>query len=215
LEGIARTLKPDFSFVDAAKPALQKWVMNQPSQAAGILRALYRHKATFLDEPKRLSITEFSNGKASNGKGDKRAEQRPSRIIETEPKKISLNNGSVANNGTSKTEATRATNGKGHVTPKMMISSVSESADPAKIYNRIEELELELKKRSERTNQSALFVVIQLVLNVFYWLANFVAKVHFDTNMFLIGNALMGAIILWQLVAKPGSLIKRSNRPGE
>jgi len=221
LEGIARTLKPDFSFVDAAKPALQKWVMNQPSQAAGILKALYRHKINFLEEPKRLAVTDRS----SNGNGNKRAEQRnppripstvPPTIIETEPKKIApLNNGSVANNGASKTDATGSANGRGNHAPKMMISSVSESANPAKIYNRIEELELELKKRSERSNQSALFVVIQLVLNVFYWLANFVAKVHFDTNMFLIGNALIGAIILWQLVAKPGSLIKRSNRPGE
>jgi predicted unusual protein kinase regulating ubiquinone biosynthesis (AarF/ABC1/UbiB family) len=212
LEGIARTLKPDFSFIDAAKPALQKWVMNQPSQAAGILKAIYRHKVNLLDEPKRLAITDRS----SNGKGDKRAEPLvPPRIIETQPRKPAIQNGAVANNGATKADSTPSTNGKGNHAPKMMISSVSESANPAKIYNRIEELELELKKRSERSNQSALFVVIQLVLNVFYWLANIVAKVHFDTNMFLIGNALMGAIILWQLVAKPGSLIKRSNRPGE
>lgn len=40
LEGIARTLHPNFSFVEAAKPSLKKWVLNKPEQAAQVLKLL-------------------------------------------------------------------------------------------------------------------------------------------------------------------------------
>lgn len=40
LEGIARTLVPNFSFVEAAKPSLKKWVLNCPGQAATLIKAI-------------------------------------------------------------------------------------------------------------------------------------------------------------------------------
>ncbi|MBZ0185276.1 MAG: AarF/ABC1/UbiB kinase family protein, partial [Candidatus Obscuribacterales bacterium] len=40
LEGIARTLHPNFSFVEAAKPSLKKWILNRPDQAAQVLKLM-------------------------------------------------------------------------------------------------------------------------------------------------------------------------------
>ncbi len=40
LEGIARTLQPNFSFVEAAKPSLKKWVLSCPGQAATLIKAI-------------------------------------------------------------------------------------------------------------------------------------------------------------------------------
>ncbi len=40
LEGVARTLHPNFSFVEAAKPSLRKWILNKPDQAANVLKLM-------------------------------------------------------------------------------------------------------------------------------------------------------------------------------
>lgn len=40
LEGIARTLHPNFSFVEAAKPSLKKWIIERPEQAVQVLKMM-------------------------------------------------------------------------------------------------------------------------------------------------------------------------------
>lgn len=40
LEGVARTLHPNFSFVEAAKPSIRKWILNKPDQAANVLKLM-------------------------------------------------------------------------------------------------------------------------------------------------------------------------------
>ncbi len=40
IEGIARTLHPNFSFVEAAKPSLKRWITEQPEQAARVLKLM-------------------------------------------------------------------------------------------------------------------------------------------------------------------------------
>jgi predicted unusual protein kinase regulating ubiquinone biosynthesis (AarF/ABC1/UbiB family) len=190
LEGIARILKPDFSFVDAARPTLQKWVVNQPSQVAGILRALYRRKTTSKEViPK--DIAHESEQKSFNG----------NRVVEVP--------------GLEKHPAEG--NGKSHLNPtNLRAISSKQDEDIAKINARIEQLEGQLRNSSQRINQTSVLVMIQLLVNVlFIGQSNVAVKSGFDTSYFLIGNLVMGAIILWQLVAKPGSLLKRSNSPGE
>jgi predicted unusual protein kinase regulating ubiquinone biosynthesis (AarF/ABC1/UbiB family) len=46
LEGVARTLHPNFSFVEAAKPSLRKWILNKPDQAANVLKLMGGEYAT-------------------------------------------------------------------------------------------------------------------------------------------------------------------------
>jgi len=184
LEGIARTLKPDFSFVEAARPTLQKWVMSQPNQAAGIMRALYK---------RRVSNAEQSGKAAQLPKLLEKAGQRA-----TDKVKVG-----------------------GDAADKVIGVSPRGDDDIAQIKARLGELETELKSRAQRATISAGLVVLQLVMNIFGF--HLIANILFwhnistptnsaETNIFVIGNALIGALILWQLVAKPGSLLKRWNR---
>ncbi|MDZ4835824.1 MAG: AarF/ABC1/UbiB kinase family protein [Candidatus Melainabacteria bacterium] len=48
LEGVARTLHPNFSFVEAAKPSLRKWILTKPDQAADVLKLMGNEYANSL-----------------------------------------------------------------------------------------------------------------------------------------------------------------------
>jgi len=189
LEGIARTLKPDFSFVEAARPTLQKWVMSQPNQAAGIMRALYKRK---------VSSAEQSGKAAQLPKLLDKAGQR----VADKVKMAAGGNAEVAGNN-------------------VFAVSPRGEEDIAQIKARLTELETELKSRTRKATYAIVLVALQLVMNIFGF--HLIANVLFwhnistppnsaESNIFVIGNALIGALILWQLVAKPGSLLKRWNR---
>jgi len=192
LEGIARTLKPDFSFVEAARPTLQKWVLSQPSQAAGIMRALYKRK---------VSSAEQAGKAAQLPKLLEKAGQRAT-------DKVKL-----------------GADGRSEIVGQNLIAvSPRGDDDIAQIKTRLGELETELKSRSQRAINAITLVILQLVMNIFgfhlianilFWHNSSASKNSADTNIFVIGNALIGALILWQLVAKPGSLLKRWNRQGD
>jgi predicted unusual protein kinase regulating ubiquinone biosynthesis (AarF/ABC1/UbiB family) len=181
LEGIARTLKPDFSFVEAARPTLQKWVTNQPSQAAGIMRALYRRKVTTVDQ----GVQSTKESKATKNAGRPTADK-----------------------------VNTSANGKTELLGDKLLLASPRPEDLDQIKDRLKKLEIELKSRTESATRCMVLVIIQFVINIFLWDHVGSAKNGADTTLFVIGNALMGAIILWQLVAKPGSLLKRSRRPG-
>ena len=63
VEGIARTLHPDFSFVDAAKPSMRKWVMQRPEQAAKVLKLMGGDYAGMI----KAAWQRLVNNKASEG----------------------------------------------------------------------------------------------------------------------------------------------------
>lgn len=181
LEGIARTLKPDFSFVDAAKPSLKRWLASQPSHAAGLLSLLYRKKVT-LGEGRDLPLVSV--------KTLERSRSSPS-----ESKSIALN-------GAQKLEQSL-----------LVGNNMGRSEELSDIGQSPVGLETLLKKQLQRARGIGLLVVVQFLFNLYYWQANLITKSQSDSNYFLIGNGLMGAIILW-LLAKPGSLMTRSkNRP--
>ena len=50
LEGIARTLRPNFSFVEAAKPALKNWVLSRPGTAASLLKVIFNGNLSLSDD---------------------------------------------------------------------------------------------------------------------------------------------------------------------
>jgi predicted unusual protein kinase regulating ubiquinone biosynthesis (AarF/ABC1/UbiB family) len=182
LEGIARTLKPDFSFVDAAKPSLKRWLASQPSQAAGLLSLLYRKKVT-LGEGRDLPLTSV-----------KTLERSASSLSDSK---------SVALNGAQKLEQSL-----------LVGNNMGRNEKPSPIGQSPVGWESLLKSQLPRAIGIGV-VVIQFLFNLCYWQANLTTKIHSDSNLFLIGNGLMGAIILW-LLAKPGSLMTRSkNRPDD
>jgi predicted unusual protein kinase regulating ubiquinone biosynthesis (AarF/ABC1/UbiB family) len=192
LEGIARTLKPDFSFVEAARPTLQKWVLSQPSQAAGIMRALYKRKVSSAEQLMKAS------------QQSKVAEKSGTRVTD----KVKI-----------------AANGRSEIAGENLLAvSPRGDDDIAQIKGRLTELESELKSRVQKANNAIALIVLQLLMNIFgfhllthilFWHNSNASTNSADTNIFVIGNTLIGALILWQLVAKPGSLLKRWNRPGE
>lgn len=145
LEGIARTLEPDFSFVEAAKPSLNRWLFDEKMRKGfnigGIIKAISRAS---------VSSSENSN-------------QQQKIMPETENLAFQV------------TKVTR--------------------------------LESELKTAKQKAKSIATLAISQLLLNLWGWQPYFAAKNHLDGNYFLIGNGLMGAIILWQ-VLKPTRLIK-------
>jgi predicted unusual protein kinase regulating ubiquinone biosynthesis (AarF/ABC1/UbiB family) len=43
LEGIARTLQPNFSFIEAGKPFIQRWLLSKPSALGPLLKVFFRY----------------------------------------------------------------------------------------------------------------------------------------------------------------------------
>jgi predicted unusual protein kinase regulating ubiquinone biosynthesis (AarF/ABC1/UbiB family) len=46
IEGIARTLKPNFSFVEAAKPALRRWLLLSPAGPSILVKLLFNNESS-------------------------------------------------------------------------------------------------------------------------------------------------------------------------
>jgi predicted unusual protein kinase regulating ubiquinone biosynthesis (AarF/ABC1/UbiB family) len=142
LEGIARTLKPDFSFVEAAKPALKRWLFEKQLRPGLPFELLFRR-------PRGISVSSSENSNLTSA-------HRPTMADE-------------------KTEITKL------------------------------EDQLKLEKRNAKT--VAILILSQLILDLCSWQVISNGRNHIDNNYFLIGNVLMGAIILWQLL-KPTRFIK-------
>lgn len=176
LEGVARTLKPDFSFVEAAKPSLKKWLAKQPSYAAGLLSLLYRKKVTLGEGPEKKLSTVRSVGEPS-------IPSLPGQEIMPNGKQNDKLRASVGNNSL----------GAAVVVPKRETITLQNS---------------KLRGYSQRLRQVGIVVVLQFLFNLYYWQGHIVTKELLDSNYILIGNVLMGAIILC-LLAKPGSLKSR------
>lgn len=175
LEGIARTLKSDFSFVDAAKPSLKRWLASQPSQAAGLLSLLYRKKVT-LGEGESAPLTSVKT-------------LEKSALYEIDAKSARLN-------GAQK-----------HKESLLVGNNIGQIEETPDIGQRLARLEIAVRHQMHRARAVGLLVVFQFLFNLYYW----TAKNQSESNYFLIGNGLMGAIILW-LLAKPGSLMTRSKK---
>lgn len=161
LEGIARTLRPNFSFVEAAKPALKKWILSRPANAATLLKVIFN-----ITDDKLLKLTA---GKNKNGAR-----------VEAEEVKFAAAN----------------------------LQEVSDLK--AKVYL----LETQMKAQEQKTRQlislSLWLLVFPLIIASF---AN-IPESRSYANYFLIGNGVMGAIIMWHLVA-PDSLARRSKNSGQ
>lgn len=161
LEGIARTLRPNFSFVEAAKPALKKWILSRPANAATLLKVIFN-----ITDDKLLKL---APGKNKNGAR-----------VEAEEVKFAAAN----------------------------LQEVSDLK--AKVYL----LETQMKAQEHKTRQlislSLWLLVFPLIIATF---AN-IPEYRSYANYFLIGNGVMGAIIMWHLVA-PDSLARRSKNSGQ
>lgn len=177
LEGIARTLVPNFSFVEASKPALRKWVLSRPSTASSLLKVFFNGNMSKSDD----RLFKSTPGKMSE--------------IDLASKRLKTKNESPSSGNE--------------------VNSVAINADEidelkAKVYL----LETQAKSESQKRILAAWLVVSVAIGNiVFMSLANNRESSSY-AYYFWIGNGVMGAIIIWQLVA-PDSLARRSKKSGQ
>jgi predicted unusual protein kinase regulating ubiquinone biosynthesis (AarF/ABC1/UbiB family) len=161
LEGIARTLKPNFSFVEAAKPPLKKWVMSRPQDAASLLKLFINGN---------LSIGQDVFAKLANGKPSD-AQTKATKI--DKPGKISAKS-----------------------TAQPSLPSSANSEELSDLRSRIFMLENQLKLQSKQRY----FLAAMALWLLFSAAVGIPPQLHPYIKYFLIGNGLMGAIIMWHLV---------------
>ncbi len=161
LEGIARTLRPNFSFVEAAKPALKKWILSRPANAATLLKVIFN-----ITDDKLLKL---APGKNKNGAR-----------VEAEEVKFAAAN----------------------------LQEVSDLK--AKVYL----LETQMRAQEQKTRQLISLCLWLLVFPLIIATFANIPEYRSYANYFLIGNGVMGAIIMWHLVA-PDSLARRSKNSGQ
>jgi predicted unusual protein kinase regulating ubiquinone biosynthesis (AarF/ABC1/UbiB family) len=169
LEGIARTLRPNFSFVEAAKAPLKKWVMSRPYYAASLVKVFINGNLNIGQE----AFLKLANGKPSEAATKLASKPAPKPAKDDKPSKVSAKPPGAA------------------VAPL-----VPNSEEFAGLRSRIFMLENQLK---EQGKQRYLLAALGVWL-VFSTSASFVPECGPYVTYFLVGNGVMGAIIMWHLV---------------
>lgn len=184
IEGIARTLQPNFSFVEAAKPALKKWIMNRPQQAVPLLRLFYGGNVTLLEE----SLSKLS-GTHEVPQSGQNAQKKGARIT---------------NSGTQK--ELEASIREAQAADLQLKSQV------ANLTRRLQLLETTLSANKRKRLGLSLLSAALCVFDLAYIGSTQIAEIRPLAPYFLIGNGVMVAIIMWHLVT-PVSLITRLDKP--
>ncbi len=161
LEGIARTLKPNFSFVEAAKPPLKKWVMSRPHYAASLVKVFINGNLSIGQD----AFLKITNAKTSGDNSKQTKDDKPGKIAS---KSVAVGSGAPSVNNEELTE----------------------------LESRVLTLENQLRQQAL---QRYLLAALALWL-VVSTTATFVPECGRHVNYFLIGNGVMGAIIMWRLV---------------
>jgi len=184
IEGIARTLQPNFSFVEAAKPALKKWIMNRPKQAVPLLRLFYGGNVTLLEESlSRLSGTHDLPQSSQN------ALKKGARIT---------------NSGTQKELETSI--------KEAQAADLQTQKQVANLNHRLQLLETSLSANKRKRLGLSLLSAALCLFDLAYIGSTQITEIRPLAPYFLIGNGVMVAIIMWHLVT-PVSLITRLDKP--
>lgn len=184
IEGIARTLQPNFSFVEAAKPALKKWIMNRPQQAVPLLRLFYGGNVTLLEE----SLSKISGGQDPSGSGQN-ALKKGARIT---------------NSGTQKALEDKV--------KEAQAADLQLKNQVANLSGRLQLLETHLSANKRKRLGLSLLSAALCIFDLAYIASTQIAEIRPLAPYFLIGNGVMVGIIMWHLVT-PVSLITRLDKP--
>lgn len=186
LEGIARSLHPNFSFVEAAKPVVKRWALANPAQAylaLGYLTQgkLFGQKGVFTEE--RL-LRLFGSGKSGEGETDK-----PGKAFSGDDR--------------------RRTN---RVKPGREVAKISQEDEEnqKEMSRRLQEIrkmeaQIYILKRDLRSlskNRVNLLVIalLWIFMSLIYWgITYYNGQRHQFSEYFLIGNGVMVALIIWQI----------------
>ncbi len=182
LEGIARSLHPNFSFVEAAKPVVKRWALANPAQAylaLGYLTQgkLFGQKGVFTEE----RLLRLFSGKS----GD----EAPS--------------GKAGEGGKGRGTKSRA----GREVAKIAPEDDENQKEMSRRLQEIRKMEAQiyiLKRdlRSLSKNRVNLLVIalLWIFMSLIYWgISYYNAERHQFSEYFLIGNGVMVALIIWQI----------------
>ena len=195
LEGIARSLHPNFSFVEAAKPSVKKWALANPAQAYLALGYLtqgkiFGQKGVFSEE----GLVRLFGGKSASG---------------------AAAGGEIAKSPTG-TERRKSRPRSAGPTPE----ELELEKEAARRLQEIRKLEgqiyiLKREVRSQAKNRVNLLgtMLFWVSLSLVFWGITSKGGSPQFSEFFLIGNGVMVAIIIWQMI-RPLDLAsrKQSNR---
>ena len=191
LEGIARSLHPNFSFVEAAKPSVKKWALANPAQAYFALGYLTRgklfgQKGVFSEEG---LIRLFSSTNAGEESATGKLLPRGNKT------KSSLKTGSV-----SQSEL------------ELQKEHGRRLQEIRKLETQIYILDREVKSLSKNRVNLLWTGLMWFSLSLVFWGITSASSGRQFTEYYLIGNGVMVAIIVWQIVRPLGMANrKRSN----
>ncbi|MDR3613962.1 MAG: AarF/UbiB family protein [Candidatus Obscuribacterales bacterium] len=126
LEGIARTLQPNFSFIEAGKPFIQRWLLSKPSALGPLLKVFFRYG----QEAYKKGADKITNGARILGLGKVEPESSPGsakgsqRGIARSPGRNLSSRTGKGGNGKQSTSFARTT-GNGKSTPRAVNSNAS------------------------------------------------------------------------------------------
>ena len=191
LEGIARSLHPNFSFVEAAKPSVKKWALANPAQAYFALGYLTRgklfgQKGVFSEEG---LVRLFSSTNAGEDSATGKLLPRGNKT------KSSLKTGSV-----SQSEL------------ELQKEHGRRLQEIRKLETQIYILDREVKSLSKNRVNLLWTALMWFSLSLVFWGITSASSGRQFTEYYLIGNGVMVAIIVWQIVRPLGMANrKRSN----
>ncbi len=224
VEGIARTLQPEFSFVEAAKPFIQRWLLSKPTAFGALLKIFLKYSR----EAYRTGTERLTSGSGIFGFGKKRIKshnletQRTQPIHQREPlsnkttgqapaggdfKSIKVDDSHIHSTSQSNNVGEKKSGNSLTSDPPedWLIGSSGEAnlaleRDRQNQQRQIYLLETRLEKSVRLLMVLGCSAVGSLVFSSLFLIASFLADYRSYAHYFLIGNGVMGAIILWHLV---------------
>jgi hypothetical protein len=186
LEGIARSLHPNFSFVEAAKPVVKRWALANPAQAylaLGYLTQgkLFGQKGVFTEE-RLLRI--FSSGKSGESDGTQSGKPGSGEALRR------------ANKGKSGRDVPKISQEDDETLKEMSRRLQEIRKMEAQIYI----LKRDLRSLSKNRVNLLLIALLWFFMSLIYWgITYYTAERHQFSEYFLIGNGVMVALIIWQI----------------
>mgnify|MGYP001161954799 CR=1 FL=1 len=174
LEGVARTLHPNFSFVEAAKPSLKRWIMERPEQAVQVLK--------MMSSDSQMSIKSLWQKLVKSGNAKKGL-----KFLESQSSK-----------GETDPQAAFQDEDSGSLVSKQ---SYQEALDEvAVLKRRVNDLETDLKNEHRNRVNLLLQTVWFLSFAALFLGASMIPIIEPFAKYFLIGNVVMVAKIIRHLV---------------
>ncbi len=193
LEGVARTLHPNFSFVEAAKPSLRKWILNKPDQAANVLKLMGNDYASAL----KVAWTNLINAKSLDASLAFLQSQGKGQVEKSKPSALPLTTSSSKSISTSP-------NIDAPKSPSAADENAHEMSDLLNQLNEVKSRVKTLENEIGEFAQNRVNLLVQsmwlLAFSIWYLGSCLTTELRPYSNYFLIGIVVMVARIIGHLI---------------